>query len=155
MVDDNIGYFDHEDRVSGQIYQIPGWDYSRRTGPQSDRELATLSSVIQAIVEKGSIQKYLFSRVYSVFRHEYNGQRLRHSIQLRKQMVNILVDAIGMDLDEDTVVSAMWILDNILKFCGEAPVGSSPRRDDKHDKFDKRHKEQQQAQRGTSLGEYL
>lgn len=81
MVDDNIGYFDHEDRVSGQIYQIPGWDYSRRTGPQSDRELATLSSVIQAIVEKGSIRQYLFSRVYSVFRHEYNKQRVKQSIQ--------------------------------------------------------------------------
>merc|ERR1712129_671021 len=59
IVDDDLGYFDHSDRVSGQIYQIPAWN-----GPigkqllANDAELVSLRTMIQSIVDKGSIQKY-------------------------------------------------------------------------------------------------
>ncbi len=81
IVDDDMGYYDHEDRVSGQIYEIPGWNgpvqYRRHNHnditiyKQSDNELPSLGAMIQAIVDKGSIQQYLFTRVLSVFKHEY------------------------------------------------------------------------------------
>lgn len=105
VVDDDMGYYDHDDRVSGQIYQIPPWNgpisYKNtniinqrgrenqrgRRGKhditiyhQSDNELPSLGAMIQAIVDKGSIKEYLFTRVLSVFRHEYGS---KHKKQIK------------------------------------------------------------------------
>eukprot|EP01083_Nonionella_stella_P009024 26163_1 len=93
VVDDDMGYYDHGDRVSGQIYEIPGWNgpvqYRRHNHnditiyTQSDNELPSLGAMIQAIVDKGPIQKYLFTRVLSVFKHEY-GTKYKKQMKLRK-----------------------------------------------------------------------
>lgn len=94
VVDDNLGFFDHSDRASGQIYEIPAWNGPRPTKAhcgnvgggddinditpcplRKDNELTSLGAIIRSIVaEFGSIQKYLFNRVYSVFRHEYGSK---------------------------------------------------------------------------------
>ena len=91
IIDDDLGYYRHDDRVSGQIYQIPAWNgpinHRRMNNPNditlhavNDNELASLGAMIQAIVDKGSIQKYLFSRVHSVFRHQYGS---KHNKQMK------------------------------------------------------------------------
>merc|ERR1712154_276421 len=127
VVDDDMGYYDHDDRVSGQIYQIPAWNgptnYRRNHNnitiyQQSDNELPSLGAMIQGIVDKGSIQKYLFTRVLSVFRHEY-GSKYKKQMKLRKEMINILMNEIGMEIDEDTAISSLWIFDNILRCCND------------------------------------
>ena len=41
----------------------------------------------------------------------YNTQKVR------KNMINILMNDIGMVIDEDTAISSLWIFDNILKCC--------------------------------------
>jgi len=78
--------------------------------------LVSLRTMIQSIVDKGSIQKYLFSRVLSVFRHQY-GSKHNKQMKVRKNMMNILMNDIGMSIDEDTAISSLWIFDNILKCC--------------------------------------
>ena len=68
--------------MSGQIYQIPPWNgpvyYNSKTNKSitiysstQDSELRSLASMILAMTESGSIQSFLFQRVYSVFKHEY------------------------------------------------------------------------------------
>jgi len=117
VVDDDMGYYDHEDRVSGQIYQIPAWN-----GPvtaavsQGDKELELLGAMIQSIVKVGSLKKYLFSRVGSVFKHEY-GSKHKNQVKLRKEMMNVLINDIGMEIDEHTAISSVWLFDNISRFC--------------------------------------
>eukprot|EP01083_Nonionella_stella_P031064 85087_1 len=132
VVDDDMGYYDHADRVSGQIYQIPAWNgpvNSRRNRQdytlyqQNDNELPSLGAMIQSIVDKGSIQKYLFTRVLSVFRHEY-GSKHKKQVKLRKDMMNILMNDIGMEIDEDTGMSSLWIFDNVLRCCKDNDIVS-------------------------------
>ncbi len=36
---------------------------------------------------------------------------------VRKDMMNILMNDICMDIDEDTAISSLWLFDNILRCC--------------------------------------
>lgn len=92
VVDDNLGFFHHEDRSSGQIYEIPAWNGPRPTkhahrgngsNPNNitvpplrkDSELKSLGAIIHSIFKEfGSIQQYLFNRVLSIYRHEYGAK---------------------------------------------------------------------------------
>ena len=40
--------------------------------------------MIQGIVDKGSIKEYLFSRVLSVFRHEYGSLGSKYKKQMKR-----------------------------------------------------------------------
>jgi len=134
VVDDNLGFFQKEDRASGQIYEIPAWNGPKPTknchrgnGATSnditvpplrkDDELRSLGAILQSIMtDFKSIQKYLLNRVHSVFRHEY-GPKWKQQMQTRKYLLNVLMNDLGMDIDEQTATSSLWIFDNILRCC--------------------------------------
>ena len=132
VVDDNLGFFDHSDRASGQIYEIPAWNGPKPTKPhcgnggggggdhsnaitvcplRKDTELTSLGAIIRSIVaEFGSIQKYLFNRVYSVFRHEY-GSKWK---QQMKSLVHI-------HCDDGASIASMFKVEWPLRFCEYRP----------------------------------
>ena len=137
VVDDNLGFFDHSDRASGQIYEIPAWNGPKPTKPhcgnggggggdhsnaitvcplRKDTELTSLGAIIRSIVaEFGSIQKYLFNRVYSVFRHEY-GSKWK---QQMKSLVSIHCDDGASDCEHVQSGMATAILRISTALCGE------------------------------------
>jgi hypothetical protein len=164
IIDDDLGYFRPQDRISGQIFEIVIWNgprhymnpsivphahrhsipslYSRSPSISSksrsprhrrqlssiantditlnpkDEELKKLVSAIKQIFlhdNHGSLRYYLASRMRRVFECQYRMKS--RAMKLRKQLITILRSKnIGMDLDERTAISSLWIFDNILKY---------------------------------------